>query len=75
MVLEFFFFKFTLFAVDSTLTCSFRKMSVENVPYTINQNLETIDHWLNINKIKVNTHKSYDTVFSYRENLPYPLSG
>ena len=70
------FFKFTLFADDSTLTCSFNNMTVESITNSINQNLETVNHWLNVNKLKVNTHKSFHIVFSYRKNIllsPIPL--
>ena len=58
------FFWFTLFADDSTLTCSFSNMSLGNITNSINQNLETINHWLNVTNIKVNTHTSYHIVSS-----------
>ena len=45
------FFKYTLVADDSTLTCSFSNISVENITNSINQNLKTINYWLNVNKI------------------------
>ena len=59
------FFKFTLFADDSSLTCSFKNMSIEIITDSINEKLETINHWLNVNKINVNTSKSYHKAFSY----------
>ena len=67
-----FFFKFTLFTDDSTLTCSFNNMTVESITSCINQNLETGDHQPNVNKLKVNTHKSYHVVFSYRKKILIP---
>ena len=42
-------------------------MTVESITNSINQNLETVNHWLNVNKIEVNTHKSYHVVFSNRK--------
>ena len=66
------FFKFTLFADDSTLTCSLNSMTVDNITSSINQNLEAVNHWLYVNKINVNTHKSYHIVFSYRKKLLLP---
>ena len=37
-----------------------------------NQNLETIKPWLNVNRNKVNTHKSFYIVFSYRNKIFLP---
>ena len=66
------FFKITLFADDSTSTCTFNNMTVENITSSINQNLETVNHWFNVNKPKVNTHKIYHIVFSYRKKILVP---
>ena len=66
------FFKFTLFADDSTLTGSFKNLSIENITDSINENIETINHWLNVNKFKVNTHKSHHIGFSYRNKILFP---
>ena len=47
-------------------------MSLANNNNSINQVLETKSHWLNSNKIKVNTHKKYHIVFSYRNKYLLP---
>ena len=45
-------------------------MTVDNITWSMNQNLETVNHWLNVKKIKVNTHKKkYPTAFSYRKKI------
>ena len=47
-------------------------MSVESITDSINENFESINLWLNVNKIKVNTHKSHHIAFSYRKKLLLP---
>ena len=64
-----FFFKFTIFADESTLTCWFNNTTVKSITSSINQNLETVNHWLNVNKLKVNTHNIYHIVFSCRKKI------
>ena len=66
-------FKYALFADDSILTCSFNNMTGESITSSINQNLETVSHWLDVNKLKANTHKSYHIVFSYRKKILLPF--
>ena len=44
-------------------------MSYEKVSTSINQILETVNPWLNVNKTKVNNQKSHFLVFSYREKI------
>ena len=64
------FIKLTLYSEYITFkTCLFSNMSMENITNSINKNLETGNHWLNVNKIKVKTHKSDHTVFSSRKKI------
>ena len=67
------FFNFTLFAGDNNLTWSFNNMSYANISNSINQNLETPNHWLIADKNKVNTHKSHFIVFSERKKMLSPM--
>ena len=64
-----FFFQDYPFADNIILTCSFSNMSVESITNYNNQNLETINHWLSVNKIKVNAHKKYRIVFFDRNKI------
>ena len=68
------FFKVTLFADDSTLTCGFKNLYVENITNSINENFEKIYHWLDVNKTKEITHKSHHIVFSSRKKTFLPLT-
>ena len=45
------FLKFTLFAADSTLIYSLKNMSIESISDSKNDNLETFNYWMNVNKI------------------------
>ena len=47
-------------------------MALENIAGSININLETVNLWLSVNKIKVNTHKSYHIVISYKNKVLLP---
>ena len=66
------FFKFTLFADDSTLSCKFNSTDPNLISNTLNIELEIVNNWLINNKIKVNHNKSKFILFSYRRNLILP---
>ena len=66
------FFKFNLFADDSTLTCNFKNNRYANINDVLSDQLKPINNWLSLNKIKINTEKSHFIVFSYRKNLIIP---
>ena len=61
------FFKFTLFADDSTLTCKFNNIPTENIMLQIEAEMLTINNWLNANRLKLNSDKSHFICFSYRK--------
>ena len=63
------FFKFTLFADDSTLTCSFNHSNIELMKIELERELLKVDKWLSSNRIKLNANKSNFIIFSYRKNL------
>ena len=63
------FFKFNLFADDSTLTCKFDSFDENYVKQTLENELKPVEHWLNMNKIKINCSKSKFIIFSYRKNF------
>lgn len=60
------FFKFILFADDSTLSCRFGRSDVATIVPVINSALSHLNHWLISNKIRVNTDKTNFIVFSNR---------
>ena len=62
------FFKTTLFADDSTLTCKFdNKTNHHNIVQRLESELEPVYNWLVMNKIKINYDKSKFIVYSYRK--------
>ena len=63
------FFKFTLFADDSTLTCHFDNFHPPSILTKLEQELTKVNNWLLLNRIKVNTQKSHFLIFSYRKEL------
>ena len=63
------FFKFTLFADDSTLTCCFDHSNLNIIKTELESHLLPVFQWLNINRIKVNSNKSNFMIFSYRKTL------
>ena len=70
------FFKFNLFADDSTLSCSFKNVSSEFMHDVLSSELIPINNWLISNKIKLNADKTHFLAFSYRKNIqisPIPL--
>ena len=66
------FFKFNLFADDSTLSCSFENTDSNLMLNTINNALLKVDEWLMENKISVNHEKSNFIIFSYRKKVALP---
>ena len=59
------FFKYSLFADDSTLTCKFSTSDETIIKNKIENELEIIYLWLKMNKIKINYDKSKFIVFFY----------
>ena len=66
------FFKFNLFADDSTLSLRYRNLPMNLLADNINCELIKVNHWLLVNKIKVNVSKSKFIVFAYRNKPDYP---
>ena len=66
------FFKFTLFADDSTLTCRFKHSNLVSIKNDLENHLSAVYEWLLSNRIKVNSDKSNFIIFSYRKNLKLP---
>ena len=63
------FFKFILFADDSTLTCIFENHDSEFIARTIELQLIPVNNWLSANKLAINHSKTQFIVFSYRKNI------
>ena len=63
------FFQFTLFADDSTLTCSFKNKTPQQISSELSNNLIAIRKWTVRNKLKINYEKSKIVVFSFRKNI------
>ena len=63
------FFKFTLFADDSTLTCCFDHSDLNLIKNELESQLLPVNQWLSLNRIKVNSTKSNFMIFSYRKNM------
>ena len=59
------FFKFSLFADDSTLTCKFNTSNEVIIKNQLETELKIVYGWLKINKIKINYEKSKFIIFSY----------
>ena len=66
------YFKFVLFADDSTLSCKVPRSSLTQAAYEINNELKKIHTWLHSNKIKLNINKSTFLAFSYRAKIDFP---
>ena len=63
------FFKFTLFADDSTVSCAFEDHDNEFIARTIEQQLIPINKWLVINRLTVNHSKTVFIAFSHRKEF------
>ena len=59
------FFKFCIFADDSTLTCKFDNSDESQMKNKLENELVVIHNWLIMNKIKINYDKSKFIIFSY----------
>ena len=59
------FFKFNLFADDSTLTCKFENCNEPFIKSKLESELVPVYNWLKMNKIKINLDKSKFMPFSY----------
>ena len=59
------FFKYNLFADDSTLTCKFNSSNVATIKSTIESELQPVLNWLDTSKIKINFDKTKFIIFSY----------
>lgn len=67
------FFKFILFADDSTLSTCLPKDNPSEIANTINCELNEVYHWLNANKISINSDKTKYILFSYKRSTDLPL--
>ena len=64
------FFRFTLFADDSTLSCKFPKNSNPDIiKNSLSVELSKINKWLENNKIKINYDKTKFIIFNYRKTI------
>ena len=63
------FFKFTLFADDSTLSCVFDNHDSEHIASTVESELIPVHNWLKRNKLTINHKKTQFIVFSYRKKF------
>ena len=63
------FFKFCIFADDSTLTCKFDTSDENIIKNRIESELVVVHQWLLMNKIKINYTKSKFIIFSYGKNF------
>ena len=59
------FFKFCIFADDSTLTCKFDNSDELMIKNRLENELVVVNNWLQMNKIKINYDKSKFIIFSY----------
>ena len=66
------FFNYTLFADDSTLTCSFSDTDGSLIARKLEMELLKVKSWLNVNKIALNIEKTKFMVFNYRKNIEIP---
>ena len=66
------FFNYTLFADDSTLTCSFSDTDGNLMARKIEKELLKVKSWLDVNKIALNLDKTKFMVYNYRKNIEIP---
>ena len=66
------FFKFILFADDSTLSTIIPDSSPKIIAKTINKELNNINNWLISNKLSINDDKTKYILFSYKHKLKLP---
>ena len=65
-------FKCILFADDSTLSASFSRADME-IAIKINNELVSVNSWLDTNKICMNADKTKVITFSYKRHMDIPL--
>ena len=58
------FFKYVMFADDSTLSCTIPKHDLPTISNIINTELDLVGGWLNANKISLNIEKTKYMIFS-----------
>ena len=63
------FFRFTLYADDSTLTCKFPNSNPDIIKNTLSVELNKVNKWLENNKIKINYDKTKFIIFNYRKSI------
>ena len=63
------FFKFTLYADDSTLTCKFKHNNPDLIKNCLNNELINVHFWLVQNRIKINYDKTKFIIFNYRKSI------
>ena len=66
------FFKFNLFADDSTLSVAFNKTDLPIITDVINNNLSFVYDWLTCNKITLNVNKTNYMILSYKNCIELP---
>jgi len=66
------YFKYILFADDSTLSTTFNETESNIAVQTINSELKHVSKWLKVNKISINIDKTKYILFSYRKELKLP---
>ena len=66
------FFKFILFADDSTLSAIVPNSSPTTVSKIINDELVSVNNWLRCNKLCINDDKTKYVLFSYKRKLKLP---
>ena len=67
------FFKYILFADDSTLSTSFPSFLINDIDQHINTELNHINNWIAANKISINANKTKYILFNYKQNYELPL--
>ena len=67
------FFKFILYADDSTLSTCIDTKNSQNHSSIINIELQKVYEWLNANCIAINEDKTKYMLFSYNKNISLPL--
>lgn len=66
------YFRFTLFADDSTISCRIPRNQLSGVHDIINAELNVVGEWLINNKIMLNIDKTKYVIFSYRMSYSLP---
>ena len=67
------FFKYTLFADDSTLSTCISSNTINELTASINKELDHVNKWLTANRIGINGKKTNYILFSYKRKISLPL--